>query len=77
MGLGGELQPAAGGEVEGGSLGDDGGQRRSTEPFLGRPQQVLIGVGVGAEQPVRVEPEAGEAVAVERRFVEPAAAGHP
>ena len=77
MGLGGELQPAAGGEIDRAGLGHHGGQRRGAKPFLDRPQQVLVGGGADRQQPTRVEPEAGQAMAVKRRLAKPAAAGHP
>ena len=77
MGLGGELQSAAGGKIDRAGLGHHGGQRRGAKPFLDRPQQVLVGGGADGQQPARVEPEAGQAMAVKRRLAEPAAARHP
>ena len=53
--LGGELQPARGGEAEARDLADDGGQAPLAQAFLDERQNFAVAPGLGIDDPVRVQ----------------------
>jgi len=63
--LGGELEAAALGEVEGTHLAQHGGERAGTQAFLHRPQYVPVPPSAGKQEPAGIEPEGPEAGGVE------------
>ncbi len=64
-GLGGELQAAAGQEIEGLELQHDSGHGGRAQRLVRRPQDLALPPTVDEEQPCGVDAEAGEAGAVE------------
>jgi hypothetical protein len=64
-GLGGELEAAAGQEIECLELQHDSGHRRGAQRFVRRPQDLPLPPAVDEEQPGGVDAEAGEPRSVE------------